>query len=137
MNRRQLLYGTGAGLVSGMAARAGGTISSPSAPTEEQAHSDALSLSDYQPTSMLHTRESHVERARFPVIDVHTHITETSKSTNGVEMAAEDKWSPGCVRDGSIEADYRSGEAPIEAVRRPVAPGPVHRRAERRHKPSG
>jgi predicted TIM-barrel fold metal-dependent hydrolase len=86
MNRRQLLYGTGIGLVSSAAARAGVAASSAS---EDQAKPGALSLADYQPTSMLHARETRVERARFPVIDIHTHITESSKSINGVDLGAE------------------------------------------------
>lgn len=86
MNRRQLLYGTGIGLVSGAAARAGVKASSSS---DDQAKPGALPLADYQPTSMLHARETRVERARYPVIDIHTHITESSKSINGVDLAAE------------------------------------------------
>jgi predicted TIM-barrel fold metal-dependent hydrolase len=38
---------------------------------------------------MLHVHETHVERARYPVIDIHTHITESAKSINGVDLAAE------------------------------------------------
>jgi predicted TIM-barrel fold metal-dependent hydrolase len=38
---------------------------------------------------MLHARETRIERARYPVIDVHTHITESSKSINGVDLGAE------------------------------------------------
>lgn len=34
-----------------------------------------LLLTDYQPRSMLQVAETAVERARFPVIDVHTHLT--------------------------------------------------------------
>jgi predicted TIM-barrel fold metal-dependent hydrolase len=86
MNRRQLLYGTGIGLVSGVAARAGVKASSSS---DDQAKTAALPLADYQPTSMLHARVTRVERARFPVIDIHTHITESSKSINGVDLASE------------------------------------------------
>jgi predicted TIM-barrel fold metal-dependent hydrolase len=86
MNRRQLLYGTSIGLVSGIAARASKKVSSAS---DEQPNPARLSLSDSQPTSMLHTRQSRVERARYPVIDIHTHITESSKSINGVDLAAE------------------------------------------------
>jgi predicted TIM-barrel fold metal-dependent hydrolase len=37
------------------------------------ARGEALSLADYEPRSMLHVRETLVPRARFPVIDVHTH----------------------------------------------------------------
>lgn len=86
MNRRQLLYGTGIGLVSGVAARAGVAASSTN---DEQGKPEGLNLSDYQPTSMLHARAIRVERARYPVIDIHTHITESSKSINGVDLAAE------------------------------------------------
>jgi predicted TIM-barrel fold metal-dependent hydrolase len=35
----------------------------------------ALALSDYEPKSMLHVPETKVERARFPVIDVHAHLS--------------------------------------------------------------
>jgi predicted TIM-barrel fold metal-dependent hydrolase len=86
MNRRQLLYGTGIGLVSGAAARAG--VKAPSG-SDDQARPAALTLAGYQPTSMLHARETHVARARYPVIDIHTHITESSTSINGVDLASE------------------------------------------------
>jgi predicted TIM-barrel fold metal-dependent hydrolase len=86
MNRRQLLYGTGIGLVSDVVARAG--VKAPSS-SDNQAKPAALPLADYQPTSMLHARETRVERARYPVIDIHTHITESSKSINGVDLASE------------------------------------------------
>lgn len=33
--------------------------------------------------------ETHVARSRFPVIDIHTHITVSAKSKNGVELAPE------------------------------------------------
>lgn len=48
-----------------------------------------LQLADYEPKSMLEVREKRVARARFPVIDVHTHITVSAKSENGVDLAAE------------------------------------------------
>jgi predicted TIM-barrel fold metal-dependent hydrolase len=35
----------------------------------------SLGLEQYAPKSMLHVPETHVPRARFPVIDFHTHIT--------------------------------------------------------------
>jgi predicted TIM-barrel fold metal-dependent hydrolase len=86
MNRRQLLCGTGIGLVSGVVARAGVPASSTNT---EQSKPQILNLPDYQPTSMLHAKETRVERARYPVIDIHTHITESSKSINGVDLASE------------------------------------------------
>jgi hypothetical protein len=34
-----------------------------------------LALEDYEPKSMLHVAETQVPRARFPVIDFHTHLS--------------------------------------------------------------
>ncbi|HZS06207.1 MAG TPA: amidohydrolase family protein [Blastocatellia bacterium] len=39
-----------------------------------------LSINDYEPKSMLHVPETRVERARFPVIDFHTHLSFTDTS---------------------------------------------------------
>ena len=47
-----------------------------------------LALADYEPRSMLDTDETRVERAAFPVIDVHTHITVAAKSKSGVGLSA-------------------------------------------------
>src|SRR6266404_7936583 len=48
-----------------------------------------LELSDFQPKSMLHTAESRVPRSRYPVIDVHTHISFRAKPVNGVGISDE------------------------------------------------
>src|SRR4051794_33963609 len=48
-----------------------------------------LDISEYEPKSMLHVKETHVERSRYPVIDVHTHLSFSTKSENGVPLAAE------------------------------------------------
>ena len=40
-------------------------------PTERE----GITLEEFEPKSMLHVPESHVDRARFPVIDIHTHVT--------------------------------------------------------------
>ena len=34
-----------------------------------------LPLTEFEPKSMLHVAETHVARARFPVIDFHTHVS--------------------------------------------------------------
>jgi predicted TIM-barrel fold metal-dependent hydrolase len=86
MNRRQLLSTTGFGLMAGAVARAG--VSTTSMTTEER-QSTALSLSDYEPKSMLQVRETHVPRARFPVIDIHTHLSVSARSKDGVELAPD------------------------------------------------
>ncbi|MBZ5685599.1 MAG: amidohydrolase [Acidobacteriia bacterium] len=38
---------------------------------------------------MLHVQETHIDRAKFPVIDVHTHITVSAKSEKGIDLGAE------------------------------------------------
>jgi predicted TIM-barrel fold metal-dependent hydrolase len=84
MNRREWLYG--AGLIAGasplLTARANAQAERPPAPKP-------LELSQYEPKSMLHVSESHVERAKFPLIDIHTHISASTKSEAGVELSAE------------------------------------------------
>jgi len=86
MNRRQLLYTTGIGLVGGAVAQAG-TI--PVSSSDAKSERKPLSLADYEPKSMLQVRETQVKRARFPVIDIHTHISFSAKSKDGVELAPE------------------------------------------------
>jgi predicted TIM-barrel fold metal-dependent hydrolase len=49
-----------------------------SLPAQQQPATGTLPLPEYQPKSMLHTAETKVPRARFPVIDFHTHITSGS-----------------------------------------------------------
>jgi predicted TIM-barrel fold metal-dependent hydrolase len=43
-----------------------------------------LELADFQPKSMLHVPETRVPRSRYPVIDIHTHLSIRAKSVNGV-----------------------------------------------------
>jgi predicted TIM-barrel fold metal-dependent hydrolase len=84
INRRQWLYGAG------VLAAAGSGIANAAAPvTEEKAKPAALDLSQYEPKSMLQVHESHIERAKFPVIDFHTHISLSTKSEKGVELSPD------------------------------------------------
>ncbi len=48
-----------------------------------------LDLSEFQPKSMLHAKETVVDRSKYPVIDVHTHISFAKKSEAGVPLSAE------------------------------------------------
>jgi predicted TIM-barrel fold metal-dependent hydrolase len=57
--------------------------------TEPLSRAQALALADYEPKSMLHAHETRVERARFPIIDVHAHITVSAKSEKGIDLGAE------------------------------------------------
>lgn len=43
-------------------------------PLAAQTPPDQLLLKDYRPRSIFHLPETRIERARFPVIDVHTHV---------------------------------------------------------------
>jgi len=43
-----------------------------------------LDLSEFQPKSMLHVPERKVPRSRYPVIDIHSHLSIRAKSVNGV-----------------------------------------------------
>ncbi len=86
MNRRQLMYGVGAGLMAGTVAQAG--VVAPPSKNQNVRH-DPLSLVDYEPTSMLQVDETEVLRSRYPVIDTHTHISISAKEVNGVALAPE------------------------------------------------
>jgi predicted TIM-barrel fold metal-dependent hydrolase len=90
-NRRQWLYS--AGMLAG-AARLAGSAQTPdsgvhSEPEKSPAKSAPLPLSEYEPKSMLQVTETHMERAHFPAIDIHTHISLSTKSEKGIELAAE------------------------------------------------
>ena len=68
MNRRQLLKVLPASTFT-LASRSAVAHQSTSGKTPD------LPLEEYQPKSMLHVRESKVPRSRYPLIDIHTHIT--------------------------------------------------------------
>ena len=51
-----------------------------------------LDLGEFEPRSMLHVPSHPVERARFPVIDIHTHLAFSPKSEKGVAMGEERKF---------------------------------------------
>ena len=82
MKRRDWLHGVCGGLL-------GATQVGRAAPAEEKPKPKPLDISEYEPRSMLHVRETHVDRARYPVIDIHTHLSHSKKAQNGVELAGE------------------------------------------------
>ncbi len=49
----------------------------------------SLDLSEFEPRSMLRVKRTHVERARFPAVDVHAHICFAAKVENGVHLSAQ------------------------------------------------
>lgn len=91
MNRREWLQKTSAVMgaavaTSGVDARADGDLrdaaqaAQPAAPPKPDA---SLKLVDYQPKSMLHVPVNLVEKAAFPVIDMHTHLAVPNAQAGG------------------------------------------------------
>jgi len=89
INRRQWLYGMWA--MAGAAAQPGGVLP-PDANQPEQGQPHPLNLSAFVPTSMLQVPQTRVERARFPLIDFHTHITTSANSKSGVALTSDRKF---------------------------------------------
>jgi predicted TIM-barrel fold metal-dependent hydrolase len=86
IDRRQWIRQAG---LAGVALAAAPTVEL-AAETQTQAASGAdLPLKDYKPRSMLQVHETKIERARLPVIDIHTHLTESAKYDHGVAVASE------------------------------------------------
>jgi len=86
LQRREWLKSAGLGALgaAGMAGSASGA-EKPSCPVA----GEDLLLQDFRPKSALHVPETRVETPRFPVIDVHTHLTFVKRSEKGVAMGEE------------------------------------------------
>jgi hypothetical protein len=85
INRRQWLYGMG--LIAGcgtQVGRATGTAAENDAPPATGPA--PLELSQYEPKSKLHVRESHVARSKFPSIDFHI----TSRGWRSPKLPSDD-----------------------------------------------
>ncbi len=81
--RRQWLTTIGAGAI--VASRSAAGEPAVAAPAAQQASPRRLlDITEFQPRSMLHVTETKVDRARFPVIDVHTHLGWSARSEKGV-----------------------------------------------------
>jgi predicted TIM-barrel fold metal-dependent hydrolase len=81
MRRRKFLTSAGLGFTAA-------NMSSGPAAAQQGTHKP-LDISEYEPKSMLRVKETLVERARFPVIDIHTHLSFSKVATNGVQMSDE------------------------------------------------
>jgi predicted TIM-barrel fold metal-dependent hydrolase len=91
INRRQWLRRLGtAGVATVAATGSPARGQEPGKPTQAVKR-ERLSLEDFQPKSMLHVSETKVLRSRFPVIDVHTHLTIWARVKNGVTLGEEIK----------------------------------------------
>ncbi|HUQ91235.1 MAG TPA: amidohydrolase family protein [Bryobacteraceae bacterium] len=51
-----------------------------------------LDLTQFEPRSMLQVRETPVVKARFPVIDIHTHLSWAAKAEKGVSLVGDRKF---------------------------------------------
>jgi len=72
MNRRNILRSLAAALAP---ASLRAQTTRQSATSNQPAAKASLPLTEFEPKSMLHVHETQVERAKFPVIDFHTHIS--------------------------------------------------------------
>ena len=92
INRRKWMQGiglvAGAGLAAGCATQPESKTEVEGKPQSEEKKpkSGNLPLSEYEPKSMLQVHETQVPRAKYPVIDFHTHISVSTKSEKGVEL---------------------------------------------------
>jgi len=85
-NRREWLRGMG--MLAAVAAHGTDSVAITEEPGEAPARHDSLDLSQFAPKSMLQVHESRVQRSKFPLIDFHTHITNSAKSVRGVSLAS-------------------------------------------------
>jgi len=83
-NRRLWLGRVGAAVAAGALTEAVPGCAQIKSP--EGAGKRKLDLSEFQPKSMLHVPETKVTRARYPVIDFHTHLSFRATSINGVGL---------------------------------------------------
>jgi predicted TIM-barrel fold metal-dependent hydrolase len=65
----------------------GGKVTRPT--VEPNVTGKPLQLADFEPRSMLHVAETRVERCRYPLIDIHTHLSAVAKNTHGVGIGEE------------------------------------------------
>jgi predicted TIM-barrel fold metal-dependent hydrolase len=77
------------GLIAGAGTQSGRALATTPESPENKDQSEPLEISRYEPKSMLHVHESRIERAKFPVIDFHTHISVSAKSEKGIELVPE------------------------------------------------
>jgi len=86
-SRRRVLKSLVSGAAATVAASAAAGGAEPVAPVAPVApDAPVLALTDFQPKSMLHVPVTQVPRAKFPVIDVHTHLSFAAKHQGGVAM---------------------------------------------------
>lgn len=84
ISRRAWLGGVAAGVTAWRARPAAAPHAEVPSGQAAGAGEASLPLTEFRPRSMLHIPETPVPRARYPVIDVHTHLTFRARSASGV-----------------------------------------------------
>lgn len=88
--RRHWLSAAGAGVVGAtVLGDAAGALETPARQQAAANRTPPLPLAEFEPKSMLHVTETRVPRARFPVIDFHSHVSWRPRATRAVVPAAE------------------------------------------------
>lgn len=89
--RRGWLSAAGAGLMGTTLSHGAAGADDGRAATQQPAvgQNVPLRLTEFEPKSMLHVAETHVPRARFPVIDFHTHVSPRPRSQRPTMPPAE------------------------------------------------
>jgi predicted TIM-barrel fold metal-dependent hydrolase len=133
INRRQWLESM-ALITAGSALPFAATARTPQLKSPEGSGRKKLDLSEFQPKSMLHVRETKVPRARYPVIDIHTHLSIRAKSEKGVGVGEKMDFlaAPADLLPSMDKANVRimvnltggSGAGLVEAVQRFQQPHP-------------
>src|SRR3989442_6390333 len=85
IGRRHLLQSMGVFLAAGRIPAGRVTLSA----AETENTGKPLQLKDFEPRSMLHAPETKVPKSRYPVIDVHTHLSSAAKHVGGVATGQE------------------------------------------------
>jgi predicted TIM-barrel fold metal-dependent hydrolase len=57
------------------------------------AQKKSLDITEFEPRSMLQVKETPVMRARFPVIDIHTHLSFAAKGEKGVPLVGDRRFA--------------------------------------------
>ena len=104
MNRRQWLT-----TVAALGPLAGAAAAAPHEEPQAPSQPAVLDLKDFQPRSMLQVPATKVPRAKFPVIDFHTHLGFSAKGVAGVPQGEErrfagDRAAGKVAHDGAISA---------------------------------
>lgn len=82
IGRRRLLESAGMLLAAGGISAGGVTV--PAKEEDKAGKPLPLQLKDFEPRSMLHVPETKVERSRYALIDIHTHLSRVAQSAHGV-----------------------------------------------------